>query len=335
MNLVTGANGLVGSHLLVELAKRNKPTVALLRNENSFGAIENLFQFYFPLDFKEKLALIEVRVADIANIPSLEDGFNEIDTVYHAAAVVSFQKKHRDLLSKINIEGTANVVNICLDKGIKKLAFVSSTAALGRSKNGEWVTEKTKWRNSKQNSFYAISKFCAEREVWRGAEEGLSVSIVNPSVIIGPGDYTRSSGKLFSAVKKGMKYYTEGVNGFVDVRDVANLLIEITERGLTNDRFILASENKTYKELFTIIANALNANPPKVKATKIMLKLAVFFEWLKSLFTGMDPLVTSETSRNALNSTFYNNEKIKKQLNFDFTPVEKAVLHTAKHFLKT
>jgi dihydroflavonol-4-reductase len=334
MNLVTGANGLVGSHLLIELVKRNQPVVALLRNSTNISGIENLFRFYFPVDFKDKLSLVEVRVGDITDIPSLEDAFAGIDTVYHAAAVVSFQKKHRDLLSKINIEGTANVVNVCLDKGINKLAFVSSTAALGRSKSGEWVTEETKWKNSKQNSFYAISKFCAEREVWRGAEEGLLVSIVNPSVIIGPGDYSRSSGKLFSAVKKGMKYYTEGVNGFVDVRDVANVLIEITERGLTNNRYILASENRTYKELFTSIAKALNTNPPQVKATKTMLKLAVFFEWVKSLLIGAEPLVTTETSRNALNSTFYSSEKVKQQLQFDFISVEDAVLNTSRHFLK-
>jgi dihydroflavonol-4-reductase len=335
MNLVTGANGLVGSHLLVELVKQGKPAIGLLRDLEKSTDIKALFRLYFPNDFEEKFNSLEFRVGDVTDIPSLEDALTGIDTVYHTAALVSFRKKDRDLLHKTNVEGTANVVNCCLYGGIKKIGFVSSTAALGRSLSGEWVTESTKWKNSKKNSFYAISKFCAEREVWRGTEEGLSATIVNPSVIIGPGDYARSSGKLFSTISKGMKFYTEGVNGYVDVRDVCRALVELTEKEKYNSRYILCGENKSYKDVFTEIANELGKNPPGIKAGRFMLKTAVWAEWIKSLLTGKHPTVTKETARNALNSTYYNNSKIKTELGFSFTPINESIKHTAKHFMAT
>ena len=333
MNLVTGSNGLVGSHLLVELARRGNSSRALLRKMENNLLIRDLFQFYFPEDFEDKLRLVEFVEGDILDIPSLETCFEGVDTVYHAAAVVSFRKKDRDILRKVNIEGTTNVVNCCLDTG-KTLGFISSTAALGRSKTEERVDENTRWKNSGKNSFYAISKFCAEREVWRGIEEGLQGVIVNPAIILGPGDYTRSSGKLFSTINRGIKFYTEGINGYVDVRDVANTLIILTDKKIFSERFVLSAENRSYREVFSFIAEGLDKPAPHIKAGKGLLRLAVWAAWLKSLLTGTNPTVTRETANNALNSTYYSSARLKTVLDVEFIPVKESVLHTSKHFLE-
>ena len=223
MILVTGGTGLLGSHLLFQLVKHGKKVRAIKRKGSNTAMVERIFSYYSD-DPHGIFSSIEWMDADILDYGAMEDALDGIEEVYHCAAVVSFDSRDHNLMKKVNTGATANLVNLCLHHKVKKFCHVSSIATLGRTDNDGVTDEETYWKTSRKNSFYSVSKYGAEREVWRAMEEGLNAVIVNPSVILGPGFWHGNSG-LFRLVDHGLKYYTEGVNGYVDVRDVANAMI--------------------------------------------------------------------------------------------------------------
>jgi dihydroflavonol-4-reductase len=326
MILITGATGLVGSHLLLELLRNGKQVRALKRAGSSVSSVDKIFAHYhFPAP--DKSVWVEGNVTDYF---SLLDAMEGVEQVYHCAAVVSFGGIAEEQLMKVNAEGTANVVNAAMEKGVKKVCHVSSTAALGRADNDKIISEETVWKISDKNSAYAISKYAAEREVWRGTEEGLDAVIVNPSIIIGPGDLTKSSGKMIQSVRNGLKFYTGGANAFIDVRDVAKLMIALMESEIKNERFILAAENLDYKKVFELIAAALNKPAPSVRATALMSALAWRAAWFAGLFSNSIPFITRETAMTGQQRNVYSNKKVKEKLNWNFIPVKEAVENACK-----
>jgi nucleoside-diphosphate-sugar epimerase len=333
MIFVTGGSGLVGSHLLFDLVSSGKQVRALKRKNSSIELTKKIFGYYSN-DTEKLLNFIEWIEGDVMDIYSLYDAMQDIDQVYHAAAMVSFHPSDQKEMMKINVDGTANVVNACLYKNVKKICYVSSIATLGRTDNDELVNEETQWKNSKNNSQYSISKYGAEREVWRGTIEGLPAVIVNPSVIIGPGDWKKGSSQLFQKLWDGLKFYTDGVNGYIDVRDVSKAMILLMESDIANSRFILSSENLDYLELFTMISEGLNKKIPSIKANYLLSQFAWRAEKLRSSITGKKPLITKETARTAFHKYYYSNEKIKKALNFEFIPMPQSISDTSKLFLK-
>ena len=334
MILLTGGTGLVGSHLLYELTAAGQNVRALRRKTSTPQITEKIFQWYNPEHFKDQLGLIEWFDGDISDIFSLREALQDVSHVYHCAAVVSFVPSERPQMLKINIEGTANLVNACLLENVKKLCHCSSISAVGRPDKGTWVDESLIWKTSRKNSYYSISKFGAEREVWRGSEEGLDVVIVNPSVIIGPGDPNRSSARLFTTVKEGLRFYSGGATGFVDARDVAVAMKLLMDTDIVNERFILNSENISYRDLFQIIAKHAGVKPPFFKAGKTLSELAWRLEKARSLVTGSNPLITRETARSANSNYEFSNEKIRKELGFEFKSIDDAARNTAGFFNK-
>ena len=262
MILLTGATGLLGSHIAYELLQQGKKIRALKRKDSNSTLTEKIFSFYTN-EHIELLNSIEWVEGDVLDLGSLEDAMVGITHVYHCAAMVSFLPKEKDKMMQVNIEGTANVVNAAMHAGVKKLCHISSIAALGSTIDGSLITEETWWKNNPSNSYYAISKYGAEREVWRAAEEGLNVVIVNPSFIIGPGDTSKSSSEAFGILRKGASWYTNGVNGYVDVRDVAHAAIKLIESDVLNQRFILNAANLSYRSFFDKVLVQLNK--PKTK----------------------------------------------------------------------
>ena len=220
MILVTGGTGLVGAHLLYDLTSSGKKVRAIKRTSSDISVVKKVFSYY-SADSENLLKNIEWVNAELSDVYSLLDAMEGVQEIYHCAAMVSFEKKKEEEMMKINIEGTANMVNAALAKSVSKFCHVSSIAALGRDEKGGFISEETFWKSSPDNSNYSISKYGAEREVWRAAEEGLNVVIVNPSLIIGGGNWTQSSSNMFSKGYKGIKYYSSGENGFIDVRDVS------------------------------------------------------------------------------------------------------------------
>lgn len=332
MIFLTGGTGLLGSHVLVELIKRGKSVRAIKRDSSSVVQTKSIFNHFFRESAAHEFAKIEWVDGDILDILSLEKGIEGCDTVYHCAGMVSFRKRDFKQLIKINKEGTANVVNVSLHYKVDLFCHVSSTASIGRSVNKLFYDETNKWVSTKDNSNYAVSKYSGENEVWRGMEEGLNVVIINPSVILGVGDWNESSLSLFKVVKKGLKFYTTGINAFVDARDVAYVFCELAERRIINQRFLVFSENVEFKRLFELIASEFNVKPPSIRVRKWMVGIAWRIEGFLAYVFGKKQNITKETAKSSMMITNYSNDKVKKALDFEFIPIEDAVRDAVKFF---
>lgn len=332
MIFVTGGTGLLGTHLIYELLKRGEKVRAIRRESSKIEKLEKIISYYHK-DPQGLLKNLEWVYGDILDIFSLEEAMDGVEKVYHAAAIISFNPSDHKKMIQINTKGTANIVNAALTKKIKKLCHVSSIASVGRDNTKDFVNENDQWTYSKRQSAYAVSKFESEREVWRGISEGLDAVIVNPSIILGPGHWGKGSSLIFSKLWKGLKFYTRGVTGFVDVRDVAEIMIQLMESTISNERFILNAENVSYKHLFENIAEELNVTRPKFYATKFMSELVWRLSKAQSLIRGKQPFITRETSRTANNKYYFSNEKICSALNFQFRSIEETIQDIAIHFL--
>lgn len=320
---ITGGTGFLGSYITRMLVKQGFQVRAMKRASSRLDLLEEV---------KNQIEWVE---GDILDVPFLEDAMEGIDKVYHAAAMVAFDPRDHKKMMKINHEGTANVVNVALYRGVKKLAYVSSIAAIGRSSETPIVHEKTAWETSKLNSQYAISKYLAEQEVWRGTAEGLPAVIVNPSIIVGAGCWDDSSCRLFKQIDTGLKFYTAGATGFVDVRDVANSLIKLMESNIENQRYILNAVNKSYFNFFKLLAQFLEKEPPSIKTNAFLNGIVWRIEWLRSMITGSRPLITKETARSSAHSFQYKNDKIINTLDYQFRSIETSIKETAEAYLQS
>lgn len=332
MILVTGGTGFLGSHLLFELTRSGNQVRALKRKESDLLNLRQIFSFYTD-DPEKLLHNIEWVNGDLLDIFSLEEATTSVSQVYHCGAFVSFVPADKKKMLRVNIEGTANLVNASLRNKISKFCHVSSIAAIGRAEIKGLIDESTRWQASRRNSVYAISKYGAEREVWRGSEEGLDVVVVNPSVIIGPGDFHSGSPRLISLLWNGLKFYSHGVNGFVDVRDVARIMTRLMDDPVKNERFVLSSENLDYQSLFYYIAEFLDKPKPPFKVNPFIAEVAWRVEKLRSLLTGKEPAITRETARTSIQKYYYSNEKIRKHLDYEFIPVKESIRDACKLFL--
>ena len=329
-NLVTGATGLVGMHILIDLLSKGEKVKATFTKNSRLENVKKLFKFYNKESLFSDIEWVEMDIEDVIQVFDTVKG---VDHVYHSAAIVSFLKRDQSKMSNINIKGTANIVNACLENKVKKLGHVSSVAAIGRKGNGDYSEENT-WLESNDNSFYAISKNKAENEVWRGVQEGLQSVIINPGIIIGPSTWHRSSTALFKKINSGLSFYPTGLNGFVDVRDVSNSIIELMKSSFSSERYILVAENLTYESVFNSISKSLNVNPPTYVATPRLMNMVWRIEYLISLVTGKNPKITKETAKTSSQKNFYSNEKIKKQIGYKFNSIENAIENTAKYILE-
>lgn len=329
---VTGATGLVGSYLIVELLKNNHSITALCRKSSDFNLLKKILSYYFLAEEKvfEKIQWVEGDITDFFEL----EGFLDQDTyVFHCAAMVSFKKEDSREIFLTNVEGTKSLLTACLSKNIKKLVFVSSIAALGRGLNNKPTTEEDYWTSSKKTSIYSRSKFEAESEVWRAIAEGLNAVIINPAVVLAPGDWNKSSAQLIKTVWNGLKFYTEGSNAYIDARDVAKAMVILSESNISNQRYILANESIAYKNFFYQIAQQLGVKPPAFKAGKILSELAWISLKLLSIFNGKSPLITKETARMANKTYRYSSEKIKKDLEIDFIETRESIAFACEKFL--
>lgn len=332
MILVTGGTGLLGSHLLYSLTRDNIPVRALKRSTSDLEAVKKVFSFYTS-EPEALFSLIEWVNADILDPVSLYEAFEGINQVYHCAAFVSFDPRDRARLIRNNSEGTANLVNTCIERGIEKLCHVSSTSALGSATPGTEITEDMIWSHDKRTTGYSISKFKSEMEVWRGMEEGLNAVIVNPSIILGPGYWGKGSSSLFSAIYRGMRFYTNGVTGYVGVGDVVYCMRKLMDSNTSSERFTISAENLSYREIFTLIAESMGKNPPRIEATPFLSGIAWRMDALRSLF-GFKRLITREAVSASQNKNLFSNNKIKQTLGFEFKPVSEVVRETAALFMQ-
>ena len=348
MIFITGCTGLLGSHLVATLICKQQietesislsvnksissesvsvsvSTVRvklLCRRNSDLSLLNEVLKRY---GFNEVPSNIEFVYGDVLDYDILEEAMKDVDEVYHCAAVVSFDPSDKGSLMRVNVEGTRNMVNAALQCGVKKFCHVSSIAALGRSLEGEPINEESPWSQSKNNSVYSISKHEAEMEVWRGIAEGLNATIVNPSLILGAGRWDSSSCELFNVIAKGFPFYTTGINGFVDVKDVARAMIMLMGNNRFGQRYCLNGALISYQYLFNLMAHNFNVKAPYIKVGKGLSEVAWRVFWLIGKLQGKKPLITKETARTATRKYSYSSEKIINELNFQFTPIEESI----------
>ena len=288
--------------------------------------------FFIPANVFAGVEWIE---GDILDTALLETAMEGVDAVVHSAAKVSFAAADHLSMLKTNIEGTANAVNAALLKNVPRFVHISSVAALGRTREGETVTEKKQWEDSHINTQYAVSKYNAEMEVWRGTAEGLNAVILNPGTILGYGDWNNSSCAIFKNAYNEFPWYTNGINGFVAVEDVARAAVLLMESSIRNERFIVNGDNWSFRQLFTAMATAFGKRPPHREATPVMAAMAWRLEKIKTLLSGKPSLLTKESARIAQATTYFNNSKICSALpGFAFTPLEDCVKNACNHYLQ-
>ncbi|MEO6813161.1 MAG: NAD-dependent epimerase/dehydratase family protein [Ginsengibacter sp.] len=311
--LVTGAAGLVGNELVKQLLQDGYKVIAIYHSTPLSVSHPNL----------------KIVSCDILDVIALEEVMQGISHVYHCAAIVSFDHKERYHLLKINVEGTANVVNACIDARVQKLVHVSSVAALGRIRKGETVTEKMNWTQETSNSIYGKSKYLGELEVWRGIGEGLNAVIVNPTIILGGDNWETGSSAIFKTAYNEFKWFTEGISGFVDVRDVVRAMILLMNSEITAQRFILNGENLSYREIFSEIADCFGKRKPYKKVTPFLAGIVWRMELIKTMMTGKKHLLTKETARTSQAKVFFDNSKILKALpQFQFNKIKDTIIDT-------
>jgi nucleoside-diphosphate-sugar epimerase len=331
MILVTGATGLVGAHLLLHLLEKKQTVRAMYRNVASIAKTKVLFEKQHKLSLFEQIEWVQ---ADITKLPQLEIAFHEINQVYHCAGLISFDPSDEEKLRKINIEGTANVVNLCLAHAIQKLCFVSSIATIGVSPLPTLPCDEThEWNPELPHTDYAISKYGAEMEVWRGYQEGLPVVIVNPGVIIGPYFWESGSGELFAKVAQKFPFYSSGSTGFIGVSGVVQSIIQLMESTVSGERYILVSENKTYEAVLKEIAQAMNTSIRWIAIHKWMVVLAWRMETLAGILFGKKRVLSKQLAHSLFESTSYTSAKIKEELGIGFSPINQVIQETAKEFL--
>jgi len=322
--LLTGGTGFLGSHIMQHLVEAGIPVRALTRSSKR--------PFYIPAALLDRVDWVE---GDVLDVVSLQDAMAGVSAVIHAAAIVSFSKDNRRQMYAVNVEGTSNVVNTALESGVKRLLHVSSVAALGRTTQASTVNEEKKWEENRSNTHYAISKHHAEIHVWRGLAEGLDSVIINPSTILGFGNWNESSCAIFKNAYREFPWYTNGVNGFVGVHDAAAAAVQLLQSSVSGQRFIVNAENWAFRNLFNAIADGFGRKRPHREATPAMGAVAWRLEKLKSMLTGKKPLLTRETAKVAHRMTRFDNAALLRALpGFSYTPLAEVVAGACRDYRK-
>lgn len=324
MVLITGGTGFVGSHLIRLLLSKNYPVRAIYRSEVSklLTAKEN--------------EIVDWVQTDLFDIDKLCEVVQGVETVFHCAATVSFDSRRRDELFKVNVEGTANLINAMLDQNCTDIIYLSSIAALGRNAKQELITEKSEWTaDSKDNTQYAVSKYKAELEVRRGEAEGLNVSILYPGMIFGKGDWNKGSCAIFKRIYDGFPFYTQGITSFVDVNDVARAMVILKEQPKYGEGYILSEGNYAYKDIFTWMAKGFNKKAPSKEAKPWMSNLVWRWYELKKYFSSKEQTITRETAHSAQSQYYYGNEKFLKAFpSFEYTPIQETIANACTFYMK-
>jgi len=322
MVLVTGGSGFLGRHLVRQLAASGQEVRALYHRNA-------------PSADMHSLPGVVWQQCDLLDVFDVEEAMAGITDIYHCAAIVSFSPAMAETMLHFNPESTANIVNEAITHDIRKLVYVSSVAALGRNSEAKEVTEEQEWGESSYSSAYGLSKYLAETEVWRGVGEGLNATIINPSVILGAGDWHTGSPQLITLADKEFPFYTNGINGWVDVHDVVRIMVQLMNSDITAERFIVSGGNHSYREVFNLMADALGKKQPSFRAGPFITSMAWRIGALLHRITGKSPVITRETARTAQSIVHYNNSKLLQTFpSFHYTPLRETIDRMAGAFRK-
>lgn len=335
MILVTGGTGLAGSHLLLELVKLGEKVRAIHRKDSDLQSVKKVFSYYVPEDEIDFLfSKIDWKEANLNDIPALTEAFSEVTKVYHCAALISFDLSDEKALRKTNIEGTANIVNLCVAFKIEKLCYLSSIATMDLSLGEKFVTENFTWHPEKNHNEYAISKHGAEIEVWRASQEGVPVIILNPGIILGPGFWDSGSGQLFKKIDEGLNFNFPKTTGFVGVQDVVKAAITTMRSNIKNEQYIVVAENMSFKEVMDLVAESIQKPSPKKSLKPWMVFMGWIYQWATSSLFGTKKSINKEASKVLFEHSFYSSAKLKSEFEFEYTPIRDVILKTGKNYMK-
>lgn len=315
---------MLGSNLIYKLLMQGQKVKALIRPGKRDFDTRNLFGC-FPDAGKIPYHNLEWIEGDILDVARLDEILENIDEVYHCAAIISFDSRDNARMMRTNVTGTANIVNACLLNQVKKLCYVSSIAALGQPVEGNLIDESARWKASKFNSGYAVSKYGGEREVWRGIEEGLKAVIVNPAVILGAGCHSKTVNSLFTANSNLLPFKVSGTNGYVDVEDVADACILLMKSDISGERFVLNAENISNYKLFYLISGFLGRRKPSIRISKKLLLLLGHLIGFTGRLSKKKRSITIESIRAAISEKTYSGEKFAERFNYKYIPIETSL----------
>jgi dihydroflavonol-4-reductase len=333
LNLVTGATGIIGSHVALQLLLQGQEVTAVRQRNSDLARVQRLFAFYTPTheELFQKIKWIEL---DILDVFAIEDALEQINVVFHCAGFVSFRRADRKKLFLINEQGTRNMVNASLQKKVAAFCHVSTIGTVNNAEYPFALHEGVFWKTSGKESDYAISKYNAEREVWRGMEEGLNIVIVNPGVVLSPVFWQQSSSQIFERCYNGNKFYTDGQSAYVAATDVSIIMVELVKRRIFGQRFIVIENNYTFKKIFDLVHGCLKKPAARYRVSDTTLKIMGFVHRFFYGLIGKDPLLTKSLINAALNRQSYINEKVKNTLGFTFEPVDKTIRKICEFYLK-
>jgi len=318
---ITGATGLLGAQFIRKLLGQGYRVVALRRKEVPDPWL------------KEVDHQIEWRLGDINDIQSLIEGMKGCQHVIHAAAMISFLPKRRRQMMETNIQGTANMINAALELNIASFVHVSSVSALGRYQMDGIIDESKKWMDHKHNTGYAISKYNAELEAYRGFHEGLNVLIVNPATVIGYSDWNRGSSRMFQLAFKGNRFAPKGRMGFIMVEDVIDLTLKLLERKCFGERYILTAEQHSFSDILKMVAKGFNKRPPTLTVSPFLAGVAWRMHAVQSWFTGLEPGISKETARYTQFDYHYSNAKVMHAVDHKLRDIESGIQEVCAKYL--
>lgn len=330
MIFVTGATGILGRVIVLELLKKGKNVRASKRPGSNLNDVRHSYSFYTenPDDFFNKINWVDV---DFDDIDALQEALKGVDEVYHCAAKVGFHPKDEKEMYHTNVKGTENLLFACEGSGVKKFLHVSSIAVLDIFNEKGELDENSEFNPKEEHSAYAISKHLAEMEVWRASAEGLNTIIVNPGMIIGSGNWGQSSGDIFPTFENNGFTFSGGTS-YVDVRDAARISIQLMEKNAFGERFILISENQKYAELGKQIRSQLGLKEAKI-LTKSQLNLGRLANILLGWLIPKLRIITKSNIEAISSLNTISNQKIKKELDYQFIPVKESVDFHLKNYI--
>jgi len=243
--LVTGGSGLLGSYLIRWFLQKGYSNITATYHQTRETIPEDIRDgvIWLPLALPDKQACTDVTKGQ--------------DWVIHAAGYVSYTPADKYKLLDINQTGTEQMVNACIDQNVSHFIYVGSIGALGRETDHLTLNEKSEWVENAWSTSYGLSKYLGELEVWRAAAEGLKVSVVLPSIILGSGDWDRSSLQMIKRIVSSPGYYPTGQTGFVDVRDVTAFIGLLLEKSIVGERWLLSGSSTPYGEIYKSVARHL------------------------------------------------------------------------------
>jgi len=319
---ITGANGFLGVHIIHHLLKNGHTVRSIIRPSASLSEFEKV-KSYYQLD-ESQYAKLSWYKCELYDMVGLQEAIVGADFVLHLAGKISYLKKDLADLLTINKDYTANVVDVAKDAGVRKLLYCSSIAAIAKSGKEDVVRESAEWDDELPHSNYGYTKQLGEIEVWRGIEEGLDAVIINPGIILGYGDWTKGSNNLFGNAQNSFPFYSNGITGWVGVEDVAQIAKELCLSGISGERYIVVSENKSYKEVADTMCAALGTKKPRVEIKGGLYKLAYAIVWLNE-FLGLGGMLSTETVKASVAVNHFDNTKIKEALGFEFAGLQQVI----------